>query len=601
MAEQDEKQEQIHLQGRPASKSSLIPSRSRTQDYTADPFVSSCGPSNTSASQKLEQTVPDGPVFPRLSSFASPSSPSGERDSLYGLGSPRTPLGGSRLSTSAFNSPGQSFRTDDDIFVLEIGMRHLQMGLGGESTPRARMTFEPETAKRVGDWSNWIPQELMEEKVVDETPRRKLSLEHWGREHELFPLDLREVDLRLVVDKLERAVRTALVEHLLVVEDTKRRVLMLSVDPMLPHPLLSTFVQTLFNLYPIPISIQLFSNAVMCCVAAGLRAGLVVDIGWNETVVTAVYDLREVRSQRSTRGGKRLSWEVKAMVEAELDRRHRLRFADQESSKPEDCVTLQDAEEVMKKLCWCPSIPSQPPHSFSYGSKEIAMCLNSKPNHERITLPFHRFSDPVLAAFFPESPSYPWETRLHLDDNEICLPSLIYATLLRTSIDIRAQLVQRIVFTGGASSIPGLRSRLVQSLSETIEKRGWDIADSYGSISDQRPVNTAPMKLHSTSEEADVENCPLNKDIESSSQTPAHLQPPLPDPTLARLQRRSEQKSYLGFRGDNTRSALTVQSVRTLGAWAGTSLMAGLRVKSTIEIEREGWLGKRASEGIYAS
>ncbi|KAI9869577.1 MAG: hypothetical protein M1823_009023, partial [Watsoniomyces obsoletus] len=52
----------------------------------------------------------------------------------------------------------------------------------------------------------------------------------------------------------------------------------------------------------------------MCVVSAGVRSALVVDYGWEETVVTPVYEYRELAAVRSTRGMKMLTLKMGEML-----------------------------------------------------------------------------------------------------------------------------------------------------------------------------------------------------------------------------------------------------------------------------------------------
>ena len=49
----------------------------------------------------------------------------------------------------------------------------------------------------MGDYRGWAPGGR----------RKDLAIEEWGKEHELWRMDLRDVDLGLVEDKIERTVR----------------------------------------------------------------------------------------------------------------------------------------------------------------------------------------------------------------------------------------------------------------------------------------------------------------------------------------------------------------------------------------------------------
>ncbi|KAI4169666.1 MAG: hypothetical protein LQ346_008946, partial [Caloplaca aetnensis] len=208
--------------------------------------------------------------------------------------SPHTPP---RPFTSAFSSPSLSYRAEDEVLVFELGARHLSAGIAGESNPRCRLDFSPDTGRRVGDYRQYMPE-------YQDRPRKRRRKYDWGEDHELWRMDLRGVDLGLVEDKVERAVRKAYTEYLLL--DPKNKRLNLVLPSLMPHRLLSSVLSSIFSNFQTP-SITLFSSPVLNVAAAGCRSGLVVDIGWAETVMTGVYEHREVSSTRTTRAMKLLT------------------------------------------------------------------------------------------------------------------------------------------------------------------------------------------------------------------------------------------------------------------------------------------------------
>lgn len=126
---------------------------------------------------------------------------------------PRTPLSRSSMpppassssSSSAaaaaaagsFGSPS-SLRAEDEVLVLELGSRVLRAGFAGDAAPKAAVGFGPEQARRAGDFRRW------ELGRADDWRRRA-----WGGEHELWRADVRGLDLGLVGDRMERALREA--------------------------------------------------------------------------------------------------------------------------------------------------------------------------------------------------------------------------------------------------------------------------------------------------------------------------------------------------------------------------------------------------------
>ena len=114
--------------------------------------------------------------------------------------SPRTPTNTSSSLSLGATSP--SARSEDDCLVFEFGTRFLRVGFAGDSTPRGVLGFGPHSQWRAGDYRQW-------EMGYEDNWRRRKGGRRWGEAHELWQADLRNVDLGLVEDKIERAVREA--------------------------------------------------------------------------------------------------------------------------------------------------------------------------------------------------------------------------------------------------------------------------------------------------------------------------------------------------------------------------------------------------------
>ena len=112
--------------------------------------------------------------------------------------SPHTPL---RTISSTFGSPS-ALRAEEDTIVIEIGSRYLRAGFAGHALPKAVIDFGPELQRRTGDYRKW--------KVGYEKDwRNRIQHSGWGDAYELWRPDLRGLDLGLVGEKIERAVREA--------------------------------------------------------------------------------------------------------------------------------------------------------------------------------------------------------------------------------------------------------------------------------------------------------------------------------------------------------------------------------------------------------
>lgn len=112
--------------------------------------------------------------------------------------SPHTPL---RNISSAFGSPS-ALRAEEETVIIELGSRYLRAGFAGDALPKAVINFGPEEQRRAGDYRRWGVD-------YDKSAGKNLQGKSWGEAWELWTLDVRGLDLGLVGDKLDRAVRDA--------------------------------------------------------------------------------------------------------------------------------------------------------------------------------------------------------------------------------------------------------------------------------------------------------------------------------------------------------------------------------------------------------
>ena len=117
--------------------------------------------------------------------------PSGIAGATASPSSPRTPILGRSIS-SQFGSPSAFRSEQEEHIIYELGARHVSAGFAGESRPRCIIGFSPENERRLGDYRSYDPNH--------QTKRRKVvNDEEWGREFELYRVDLRTLDLGLIV------------------------------------------------------------------------------------------------------------------------------------------------------------------------------------------------------------------------------------------------------------------------------------------------------------------------------------------------------------------------------------------------------------------
>lgn len=314
--------------------------------------------------------------------------------------------------------------------------------------------------------------------------------------------------------------------------------------PLFPTRILTAILATIFVHFQ-PPAVTLMSAPVLATVAAGLRSALIVDIGWEETVVTPVYDLRAIEGRgigvhgRSIRGTKVLRDAWLSFLTTFL----------REGSDPPD---ISEVEEIMERMSYIPSVD---------GTQGADKVMTIPLGRWTLRIPFSQLAKPAEKAFFAPT-STPTVTPDFTDDNDTPLPLLLYHALLYSTVDVRSACVPRIVFVGGGSRIPGLQTRVLRDLQDIINERGWVLG--LRGLNTSQPKPRAKTSL--SEEDEDKEN------YDESEEEP--------------LAKEKDDRPDMHVRG-----------VKSLGVWAGGSLVAGLKVKAKVEIERERFLSEVAKGG----
>lgn len=494
------------------------------------------------AADLLAQRSPAGRARPAFAALQGPATP----------GSPHTPLL-SRSLSSQYGSPG-SYRVEDEHVIYQIGSRCVRVGFAGEPCPKAVWQFCPDTGKRAGDYCKWTIA-----RRSNDTQDQDIATD-W----ELWDYDLVNLDIGLVEDKLERALRVLHGKHLLL--DLKNRTAVVALPPCLPNPLVELSLKAIFTGVNSPKSAYLMSNPVLTAVAAGLRSALVVDIGWHETAVTAVYEYREVLQRRSIRSGKMLARETGEM----------LRELQQPSATTPPFSAI---DTICKKLLWCRS-RNQPTDLAAEGASNVQVDLGVPGG---IKVPFSKLAVPTEKSFFE-----PLEKSHLTDDHDTSLPQLIWKALVDLPFDVRAICISRIVVTGGVSEVPGLKSRVIEEVGTLAESRGWDPVQSYGSAKriPRRGLSqgTGPAlgtgDSPSTLEENqdDANQFQGEEAVTNGSHTEEET-----DEITEKLERDASRSRPKVVKGK-------VRGVESLGPWAGASLMGHLKIEGSIEIKKDDFL-----------
>ncbi|KAK1816517.1 hypothetical protein LTR12_009108 [Friedmanniomyces endolithicus] len=499
-------------------------------------------------------------------------------------GSPRTPLLGRSISSQFPGTPG-SFRGSEpeDVVVYELDARQISAGFAGESRARCIVRFTPETGRRAGDYRQCDVR-------YDRRNAKSSKRKGWGEDYELYrTLDLRNQYLGLVTDQLERAVRTIHADSLQL--DSKALKAVLVVPSLLPAPLLDVALKVLFSHHTQPPSVAIMTTPVLATVGAGLRDALVVEVGWEESVVTAVGEYKAVYQRRSVRAAKMVVHEMAKALELEV---HRQEGDGVEVMRNASDVPFEHAEDILDRMGWC-----RPRNSTGTAPETM-----NTTKHIPLPFSFSKSRLISLATFSSPAETILFHTpapRTDHDDEDLPLPNLAHAVLLALPPDFRASCLSRLVLTGRLGNLPGLKSRLLSELRQLVEQNpDWDRVANYGSATSKRERMLRERSVNIASATVLQPNLPdSTPSIVSPTKKPNPQDEFIPssqrphDDILDPITMKAERNHNLGRNNprkpDNAKKA-EIRGVETLGAWAGASMVARVGVKAVHTVEREEFL-----------
>jgi actin-related protein len=354
------------------------------------------------------------------------------------------------------------------------------------------------------------------------------------------------------------------------------------------------------------------SAPVLTTVAAGLRAAMVVDIGWAETVVTAIYEYREVQCSRSVRASRLFGEEMFKMLAQLVDPAAFRDNATEISRETLELLSFEECEEIISRMAWCKPakkiestmpVPGLAPVKeedelrSSMRSLDISggadldaitsIPLLSTIPPKTVQLPFSRLAEPCETAFFAAG-TLPQD----LDDEESPLHLLLYRSLLQLPVDIRSMCMSRIIFVGGASRLLGLKERILDEVAALVERRGWDPVQ--GRAVEQFRNNSKLQR--SRSKQASDGPTEIFQHAEGSSKLKlkAAFVQQEHDPIEEGLKREASKGTKPVEQG-------SLRAVESLGAWAGGSLISQLKIPAISIVDRDQWLQHGAAGASRSS
>lgn len=391
--------------------------------------------------------------------------------------------------------------------------------------------------------------------------------------------------------------------------DSRPRRMVCVLPSGLPIPHLSAALDTIFGRFQ-PPTISLLSSPLALAVGAGVRSALVVDLGWSGTVVTSVYEYREVSSRRSIRGGRMLVEQTHKLIAKHLSQGEKALGSDPSDGSQEYLLSFEECNDITTRMVWCkprqtptadqpasealPTVHEQdevearnPQTSRATGMTTIP--LKSCQSATSLELPFDALAEPCESAFF-DSQYLPSS----FDDHELPLHLLVYRTLAQLPLDVRAVCMSRIIFTGGCANVLGLRGRIFDEVSHLVRERRWDPVQ--GKAVEQLRANPK-LRRKGPRQAAEGPTGVASSQLASGTgedgvwHDAANSMPEV-DPIEEQLKRGADQRPRV--HGE-------LRAIESLGAWSGASLATHLKAPAIAAIDREIWLQHGAAGASRAS
>lgn len=408
----------------------------------------------------------------------------------------------------------------------------------------------------------------------------------------------------LVLARMSRDADLVYSRYLLV--DSRPRKIMLALPTMLPTPLLSTALDTFFNTFQAP-TVSLMAEPMLTTVAAGLRSALIVNVSWDETVVTAVFEYREVLCRQSIRASRHLQTEMQkvlanALHEASMPTTSetvtRASEAREVAGGLQSNIGFEECEDIVERLAWCKPFKADNPYESTDAlstvkeedelqpsvenlkaihDKVISIPMSSTSPPINIALPFSSLAEPCEISYFGSN-----REECMFDDEELPIHWLVYTSLLKLPVDQRAMCMARLIFSGGGSNLPGLRDRVFHEVQHLIDTRGWSPVKgkAIAELENNPKLRAARTRQSNNGPTALYQALPGSQ---KTADTPQAMDSPQEsDPIEARLRAEAARTP--------TAAHGVLRVVESMGAWAGASLLAQLRIPAVSIVEREQWL-----------
>ncbi|RUS89670.1 hypothetical protein EGW08_002591 [Elysia chlorotica] len=323
---------------------------------------------------------------------------------------------------------GLSIVDEPKIIIVDIGAAYTKCGLAGETGPRC----------------------IIPSRVKNPRTKEVINVWNYSNTSELY-------------ENLKELVYALIFKHLLVTPKDRRVVVVESL--LCPSEFRETLVKVLFKQFEVG-SVLFASSHLLSLLTLGTSTGLVMDVGYKETLVVPVYEGIPIMKgwQSLPVAGKA----IESRIKTQLMEHGTISTSEQKfeavSSVPES-ITDEVVEDIKVRCCFVTE--------FNRGQQiqEVTMrgghANKLPPPPPDTDYPLDGGSILNVSGRIRE---HSCEVLFEQDNEETSIATLLLEALVKCPIDTRKALSSNVVVIGGTAMMPGFYHRLNMELVELLKK-----------------------------------------------------------------------------------------------------------------------------------
>lgn len=320
-----------------------------------------------------------------------------------------------------------SYSSDKNVVILDIGTVYTKCGLAGETGPRCI-----------------VPSQVRNEKT--------------GKTEKIWEFNSTEE----LYENLKTFLFNLFFRNLLV--NAKDRRLVLCESMLCPSQFRQTLAKVLFIHFEVS-SVLFGSNHLLSLLTLGTNTGLVMDLGYSETLVIPVYEgIPVIKAlQALPAAGKaihrRIENLLKSTATVTIEGGH-----SKPMSEIPDCLNEQLLEDIKVRCCFVTNLKR---------AKQIHDVTMRGADKDKLPTPPPGVQYPLdggkVLEITGEVREHSCEVLFEQDNEEVSVPTLILDAILKCPIDMRKELAENIVIIGGTSMLAGFHHRLRAELYDLLK------------------------------------------------------------------------------------------------------------------------------------